>query len=953
MFSLEYIRLVHKVLSDFGDAALHGVKAILDGYIMPMNPNESARSHVYLHNNIFFSRAVDAGLDTFKIIQGDNAAKKSASRDAHNLGVLHRLDIPGLHTLATVLVEYLGTRIVCQSVVPGILHGEKAHSLLYGAVETLSALECNEEMHKLLESSIGEGCMVATRKIPAHPLTDERMDTIKKNRITPLLGEELGGDNKKDEVVGKDTSIQVCGPMEMKGILGSDKRKYVLDCTRLTPRDANWVAKESGGTGKWEDLSSSRSQKLVPSTLEDDEWTACVLRPELVTSYAEMKISKYLKEETKAEDKKEESGKEDKKDSTSSETKDSAVSKDKTSNSDDKKKDEPSSDDSTDKEWVNVPESKNVDESKKKKEEHLAKVEDEYIRSLRYNVNVFLPFTRSIEIIDKEEHEQLKQDEEEARQLARHLWDTVIPTITKEIRSSSGNGLNLPADGRSLTELIHSRGINCRYLGRLAELARKEELEDIIAAQKAASGSGESTPTDKSKPKKRAPRFRMPVCWLELLECEMVARAAKHVLDSYMTEQGGSSTAQPAQTIASFLSAVVSVGEESAAETEVRTSKKGHDHDVLDQEDMNALTLFNAGESGDAKKHSSIKGRDEIWADIEREVGRRYRYTITLYNTSSSSKKGGESRALYTPLLRRICQRSGIRLVAKHYEVSKKCVCGGSGTSGLTASHPIAPTDILDILPLVKHAASVNGESFAPCSFNGSAGSSPSLHVLLSDAKTMYEFGHANLSSGNAAVALDYANEALAMYQRVIDALVHPQIAKCFKLAAIAHYHRDEPELALSAATKYLAVSISLFGFDSSEVLQAHLTLTDILLGSGRVPQGMKHLRCAQFLMEFMGGKHYAAISASYYRMGCMYYEAGKLEDALHLYEVAAKRRNEDRMYDCLIARNSAGVLAQLRQFKPAFDYEKKAYQLYVTFLGEEHDATKASSNTLVVSFCT
>ena len=84
-----------------------------------------------------------------------------------------------------------------------------------------------------------------------------------------------------------------------------------------------------------------------------------------------------------------------------------------------------------------------------------------------------------------------------------------------------------------------------------------------------------------------------------------------------------------------------------------------------------------------------------------------------------------------------------------------------------------------------------------------------------------------------------------------------------------------------------------------------------------------------------------------------MYYEAGKLEDALHLYEVAAKRRNEDRMYDCLIARNSAGVLAQLRQFKPAFDYEKKAYQLYVTFLGEEHDATKASSNTLVVSFCT
>lgn len=166
-------RLVHKVLSDFGEAALAGVKAIFDGYILPMNPNESARAHVYLHNNIFFSRAVDTGLDTFKIIQGDAAAKKSASRDCCNMGLLHRLDIPGLHTLATVLVEYLGTRIICQSVVPGILHGEKSHKLLYGAVETLSALQCDDEMHELLESTIGEGCMIATRKIPKYPLSDE------------------------------------------------------------------------------------------------------------------------------------------------------------------------------------------------------------------------------------------------------------------------------------------------------------------------------------------------------------------------------------------------------------------------------------------------------------------------------------------------------------------------------------------------------------------------------------------------------------------------------------------------------------------------------------------------------------------------------------------------------------------------------------------------------------
>ena len=944
-----------------------------------MNPNEPARGHVYLHNNIFFSRAIDTGLDTFKIIQGDAAAKKSASRDCHNMGVLHRLDIPGLHTLATVLVEYMGSRIVCQSVVPGILHGEKSHSLLYGAVETLSALQCNEEMHKLLESSIGEGCMVATRSIPSHPLTDERMDVIKKHRITPLPEVVVEEEEKKEDgggggkVVAKDgggggdaknKSIQVCGPMEMKGILGSDKRKYVLDCTRLTPRDANWVSKDRGGTGMWEDnlnsASGVKSHKLIPSTLDDDEWTVCVLRPELINLYAESKIQEYLvKNKTKKDE--EEDTKEDKK-----EEPEKAASKDNGG-----KQAAAAAD--GEKEWVDIePTSekekvkKEEDDVVKKSEEAkndsvhpLAKVEEEYIRSLRYNVNVFLPFTRSIEIIDKDSHEILKQDEEEARQIARYLWDVAIPNLTKAIRTSSGTALQLPSDGKALTEMLHLRGINCRYLGRLAELARKEELEDIISFEKATAAAALTAVTAKSSDASdklssakqyKAPRFCMPICWLELLECEMVARAAKHVIDAYILEQQGTSSQSAAHTIASVLSAIMSVGEESAGETELRTTSK-QGNNGLDLEEMNALTL-DLDDSG-AVASPSARGREEIWSDIEREIGRRYRYTLSLYNTtSSSSKKGdtGESRALYIPLLRRICQRSGIRLVAKQYDLGKKCVCGGSGTS-----YPIAPTDILDILPLVKYAASVAGESFTPCSFSGSsaaAGSTPTLHVLLEDAKNMYAIAHANLSNQNFAVTLDYAQEGAAMYQRVLDSPLHPQVSKCLRLTAIAHLHKDEPELALGAASKYLAITISLHGFDSSDVLQAHLTMVEVLFGVGKIADGVKHLRAAQFLMGFLGGKNYAGISREYYRMGSHYYEAGKLEDALRFYKAAASRRNEDRMFDCLIARNTAGVLASLGKFEQAFEYEKRAHQLYLTFLGEDHEQTKASSNSLVVSYC-
>ena len=58
---------MHKVQTEYGDACLNGVRAIIDGHLHPMNPNESPRNQIYLYNNIFFSRAVDTGLDTLKV----------------------------------------------------------------------------------------------------------------------------------------------------------------------------------------------------------------------------------------------------------------------------------------------------------------------------------------------------------------------------------------------------------------------------------------------------------------------------------------------------------------------------------------------------------------------------------------------------------------------------------------------------------------------------------------------------------------------------------------------------------------------------------------------------------------------------------------------------------------------------------------------------------------------
>ena len=885
---MERAKMMHKVMSEFGDAALQGVKAIYDGFISPMNVQEPERSHVFLHNNIFFSRAIDVGVDTFKTYKGDNAAKKSASRDTTNINLLHRLDLPGLHTLGMVIVEYMGVRYVCQSVLQGILQGEKSHTLVYGTIDARLSLRHDDEVHKLAEDIFGEVCMVATRTVPATAHNDERMDELKNSPLHPIQMQEEKKEGE-DEVEDRKKTVEFCGPIEMKAIIGSDKRKYVLDCTRLTPRDANWVGKQDGGTGFLD--SDAKKHKHIPNTLDDDDWVTCVLRPELVNSYAEMKVSKHIHKLVKED---EEARKRE----------------------DAAKGDDPSAD--------------NKAESKEKKlAETRAKFEQaekEYIKTLKYNINVFLPDMRSIEDLDKEAHAQLLKDEEEARTMARYLWETVIPNLNAEIRHGSEHNLTIPVDGNALTEFIHQNGINCRYLGRLAELAMAEEKKDAALEEGGKRGTA------------LVPRQRMPLCWLELLECEMVARAAKHVLNSYMIEQGGSYGVPCAKLIAAFLSAIVSTGEESASETELRMSRSDHSHGTLNEEDMNALIVMLDGDSDTADQ----KGRSEIWSDIEREVGRRFRYTLSFYGKTQSNES--KSRALYLPLLRRICQRSGIRLIGRRYDLGGKCLIGGNGRLGV--SYPIAPTDIVDILPLVKHGASMGGNSFVPCSFDGSAGNH-SLHVLLNDVRMIYDAAHSRLSQGtDLQIAVEFLNEASVLSQRVLDTTLHPQVYKYHKLIATAYANSKNLDLALATAEKNLTMAVSLYGFDSQQTYNAHVAIAEVYFSLGRIADGIRHYRAVQFLGEALSGPNHL-LSPIYFNIGRKYVDVGRNEDALRFYEVAAKKTNHDRIIDAIISRQCAMVLARLERYKEAFDCEKKTFQVYSLIYGEDDKTAKESANLM------
>ena len=883
---LERARVIHKTMTEFGEAALLAVKAISDGHISPMNPNEGTRTQVYLHNNIFVSRALDVGPETFRLVKGDRAAKKSAGREIQCIKTFHRMEGSGFHTLATVLVDFLGSRFICQSILPGILPGEKSHTILLGSVDIDIPMKCDEEFQKLLQEKVGEALNLLERSVFTSPLTEERREECKKMKKASLLLAGIGTETNPDAEVDLDAVMTTSAPLETKGIRGSDQRKYLLDFGRMTPRDANWVPQDEGGTGRWEALNKNgASAGYVPSTLDDDEWTMNVLRPELINQWIRTVVSKYIEQKRKQHVESVARNKKAEADGENAEERKDGITEDRFEVTDDEQK----------------------------------RLTD----GMRLNVNVFLPDVR---IVDKE---QMKKDEEKVREAAAFLFDEVLPRVTRAVREG---GLSaLPLGGKSLTEFLHRHGVNCRYLGRLATLAREEELRDFKSNEDLK--NGRLTVFS---------RRTMPLSWLELLECEMVARAAKHVMDKYLMQGGGASAAQPAQLVASFLSAVVSEREETAGQTETRLEKS--DFSAPDEDDLQAFTIYDVGGNGDAIP-AKTRTRHEVWKDIELEIGRRFRYSLVLFNKGNKS-----GRAIHVPLLRRVCQRTGVRLVTKNYEVGGGCNTEGNSAGGrLTASFPISPVDIVDIAPLMKHTAAYH-EGFIPCTLSPTM-VTPLLQISLFDAKLALERAHLQMSGRGLSRALELAQEAASLYQRVTENGAHPAVVECVELMSSVFLEANDPTLAISNGAKALGLAVQSGGFDGPNVFNIHILMFQMLFAARQFDLCVKHLRAAMYLLEISSGPRHIEHYDALHKLGALYsldeYEGKYSAVAVKIFRELGSLNPTDRLLEGFTLRSLAKSLAQSGQFKDAVEAEKRANQSLSRFVASDHAAMKESDRDL------
>ena len=201
-------RVLFKFNLDYVAAAVTGARATVLGNVPPMNPADEPASHMFIWNSMLLSFASNSR-GNYTILGGEEGAHVAANNDLKGVRTFSELGPCGLSTLATVVVDYLGRRVIAQSIIPGILRKDQNSIIVYGANEEEKTMELDPRFNTPLKS------------------LSKRLRT-KEHSVRYLDGNDY----------------LINSSAETKGIAGTDGRLYLLDLTRTTPVDVNFAASE-------------------------------------------------------------------------------------------------------------------------------------------------------------------------------------------------------------------------------------------------------------------------------------------------------------------------------------------------------------------------------------------------------------------------------------------------------------------------------------------------------------------------------------------------------------------------------------------------------------------------------------------------------------------------------------------------------------------------------------
>ena len=431
-------RAIFKVHSDFVAAATRGAISVIDGYVMAINPGESSKMQMFIWNNLFFSLGFDVR-DHYIEYGGDAAAHAAPKNDIHGVRVFNAVDLEGLHTLATAVIDYRGYRVTAQSIIPGILEKEQEQSVVYGSIDFGKTIVTHEKYVDLLQKAA-----VQLKILPHKVLND------------------------KKEV------IELYSSIECKGIIGNDGRHYILDLIRTFPPDVNFL--------QLDDVElCQESQKMNFPIVHKHKLG--ILRQELIDAFVENRYMMFLKYAAlhlqQLSIKKPENEEKPKlEDVNSDKEKDSENEKEKDNeNEKEKERDNKNIEEEEAKKMVktvteNIAAEKQVEENTKdiirKAATAVGSLKDADF-DIRFNPDLF---SVGVEHADPS-GERIKREKRLVVEAADFVIKSQIPSLIHDLADQTAS----PIDSATLSEALHSRGINIRYLGKIVDLL--EKLQDM------------------------------------------------------------------------------------------------------------------------------------------------------------------------------------------------------------------------------------------------------------------------------------------------------------------------------------------------------------------------------------------------------------------------------------------------------------------------------------------
>ncbi|XP_047142254.1 clustered mitochondria protein homolog isoform X1 [Hydra vulgaris] len=782
-------RALYKITSDFVSAASRGAVAVVDGNVMAINPGEEVKMRMYIWNNIFFSFACDSR-DHYKKYGGDPAAYAAASLDLKGIEMYNKLDLDGLYTLGTVVIDYRGYRIIAQSIIPGILQREQENSVVYGSVDGGKTISTEP---KFLEKLKIAGLSL---RIRPHKVINEK---------------------------GED--VELCSSFECKGIIGADGRYYILDLFRTFPPDINFLEVENvkrnliDGEAYPDKTNKDKNQFSYP---KGHTHQLVSMRPPIVEAFIGSKYVSFVKViavhklyDEKVKHEKEDSKKEkltekneDSKSITNTKVNGTVENETLESNEVDKV----STCNGTD---ITKEENDQVDKLKEEEDKSdLIAIEAaaKAIGSLnprefdiRFNPDAYVQEVK----LSGSEEEIDKLDKLLIEDIALFMSSTVISKMVEDFTTLNSS----PIDGIALTDILHSRGINIRYLGKIAHMVTEKEAAAHI---------------------------------LKIVVKEMIIRSArKHFKEFIQSANQKCLSAAVSHFLNCFLSSFPNPQPQVPAEEnqKKKKNKKRQQKSHLSNKKMIWMSL----------------SPEILWTFITNYMEKHFGYKLECASIDDFISKFHLQKVSF---LREFCKKTGIQVLLREYDFSSK-------------KNPTFHTDdIINMFPVVKYTTPKATDAcaiFETAQNRLQAGFFGEAHELMVEALNMFNQVYGPLHedivvcyraiarihylADDAPQAVSFQKKAVIVAERIFG-IDHPETLVAYVHLALYCYHAGLANASLKLMYRSRYLTLLAFGDDHPDMAAFDTNIGLMLHNQREFSVGCKFLERSCYLqMKYHGPK--------------------------------------------------------------------------------------------------